>query len=140
MSKLIKNIFIAAVILAVVATVIGGIMLLGSPTKERMRKLDERRIENLIKITNAINLYWTRHKGLPPSIEELSREPGINIMPLDPETGQSYEYKVLDEKNYQLFANFAYDTAEEQNTHQKVFWSHGIGRQCFYLEVKEADR
>lgn len=44
MSKLIENIFITSVIVAVVATVTGGIILLGSPAKERMRRFDERRV------------------------------------------------------------------------------------------------
>jgi hypothetical protein len=138
MSAPVKNIFVASVVSAVFAAVIGGIVLLGSPAKERTRKLDERRVENLRAITNAVNLYWTRHKSLPPSLDALSREPGVLLKPLDPETGQPYEYKTLGEKNYELCARFALDTAEEQDSIRKEFWSHGAGRQCFHFEVREA--
>lgn len=137
MSKLIKNIFIASVIVAVVAAVTGGIILLGSPAKERMRRLDERRVDDLRAITNAVNLYWTRHKGLPPSLEELSKEPGIIVKLTDPETRQPFEYKVVNDKNYELCAHFAHDMAEDQDTIHKDFWTHGSGRQCFHLEVRE---
>ena len=140
MSKFVKNIFIASIVTAIVAAVIGGVILLGSPAKERMRKLDKRRVENLRAITSAVDLYWTRHKSLSPSIESLSKEPGLSLNTLDPETGQPYEYKVLNERNYELCTNFAFATAEEQNIYYKDFWSHGPGRQCFHLEVREVSQ
>ena len=139
MSRLVKNIFVVSAVIAVAAAVIGGIILLGSPAKERLRQLDERRIDSLRTITNAVNLYWTRHKILPASMEELSKEAGIQIKALDPETGQPYEYKTLDEKHYELCARFSHDTAEDQGTPDKNFWSHGTGRQCFQMEAKEIE-
>lgn len=139
MSKLSKNIFITSVVFVVIATVTAGIILIGSPAKERMRQLDKRRIENLQATTRMISLYWSRHKNLPPSLEELWKSPHINMYMkrTDPETGMPFEYKVVNDKNYELCAYFVHDMAEDQNAIQKDFWTHGSGRQCFQLKMED---
>jgi hypothetical protein len=139
-SKVVKNILVASVIVAVVAAVAGGLILLGSPAKERMRRLDERRVNDLQAISSRVNLYWTRHKSLPSSLLELSREPGIAVNTTDPETGQPFEYKAVNDKNYDLCAQFDHDMAEDQDTLIKDFWTHGSGRQCFHFRVTETKR
>ena len=75
---------IAVVALAIVTALI----LLGSPTGQRMRRLDDRRVEDLRGITDAANLYWTRRGSLPLSLEDLSAEPGVNVRSRDRSTGQ----------------------------------------------------
>ncbi len=137
MSKLIETIFFASVIVVVIAAVMGGIILLGSPAKERMRQIDERRVNDLRAIANAMNVYWHRHKSLPRSLEGLSKEPYGIVNLKDPETGQPFEYKVVNDKNYELCAHFAHDMAEDRETLHKDFWTHGSGRQCFHLEAGE---
>jgi hypothetical protein len=134
-----KGIFVASVAVVVTA-VIGGLILLGSPTQERMRRLDARRVVDLRAVASAVDLYWTRHGSLPSSPEELSKEPGVSVKPLDPETGHRYEYRILSGNTYELCAHFAHDAAEEQGTLHKDFWSHGAGRQCFRLEVRGVKR
>jgi hypothetical protein len=74
-----KIILVASVIAVVVAVVTGGIILIGSPTQERMRRLDAQRVADLRAVASAVDLYWTRHGSLPPSLEELSKEPGGSI-------------------------------------------------------------
>ena len=132
MSKWIKNSFAGLIIAAVVAAVIGGIIVLGPPSRERMRRLDERRVCDLKEISEAIDTYWSRYGKLPSSITELSYSK-FYIKPFDPETKQPYEYKVLNEKNYELCAHFALASSEEQDPYYKILWSHGSGRQCFQL-------
>jgi hypothetical protein len=139
MNGLFKNIFIAAVVFLVAGAVAGGIVMIGSPAKERMRQLDLRRVDNLNSIAAAVDLYWTRHKSLPASIDDLSKEPGILIKTSDPETGRPYEYRTLEEKKYELCAYFTNDTVKDLDTSDKNFWSHGKGRQCFQLNAKEID-
>jgi hypothetical protein len=138
--KSVKSIFIVSVIAVVVAAVIGGFVLIGSPTQEGMRRIDARRVADLRAVASAVDLYWTRHGSLPPSLDELSRGPGVSPKILDPETGQPYEYGALSGNTYQLCTHFAHDTAEEQDILSKDFWSHGPGRQCFRIEVKAIER
>jgi len=135
-----KGILAATVVAVVAVAVVAGLILLGSPAQERMRKLDARRVSDLREAANAVDFHWTRHGCLPSSLEELSRKPGVHVKLLDPETEQPYEYRVLSGNTYELCAHFAHDTAEEHNALHKDFWSHGSGRYCFRLEVKSVKR
>ena len=144
MRKSRKDIINATVIIVVatvvVAAVIGGIILLDSPAQERLRRLDERRVDDLRELAYALDRYWTREGTIPPSLEELAGEPGVFVELFDPGTGQPYEYQVLSSSTYELCAQFARDTAEEQDRFYKDYWAHGPGRQCFELEAQDVNR
>lgn len=141
MRKPSKNIIVASVVVAlVVAAVIVGVILLDSPAQERLRRLDERRVDDLRELAYALDLYWTREGSLPPTLEELSSAPGVSVELFDPETGHPYEYRVLSNNTYELCAQFALDTAEEQDRFYKDYWAHGPGRQCFQLEAQDVNR
>ena len=91
-------------------------------------------------ISAELDFYWTREGTLPSSLEELSNEAGVFIELFDPETGQPYEYRVLGSNTYELCAQFARDTAEEQGHFYRYYWSHGQERQCFELEAQDVER
>jgi len=135
-----RQAFVALVVATVVVSVIGGLLLLGSPRKERERRLDERRVAEMRAIANAVDWYWTRHGRLPDSFADLSREQAIQVNPLDPETQQPYDYRVLGVNSYELCATFARNAAEEDHVPQGGFWAHGSGSQCFRLEPKAVKR
>ena len=136
-----KNIFIGVAVAVVIIAVVTGLITLDSPARERMLRLDNRRVDDLEKITHATNLYWTRHKNLPVSLEELSHEPGINIHFLDPGTAQPYEYRVLGDSLYELCAQFERESVTgTDKTSASNFWSHGSGRQCFQLEAQDVKK
>jgi len=132
-----RTIFAGVAVVAVVTSVIFGIIMLGSPAEERILRLDNRRVDDLEKIMQATNLYWTRHQSLPASLEELAKEPGITINTHDPRTAKTYEYRVLGENKYELCAQFERDSVIGTNGSSTNFWSHGAERQCFQLEARE---
>jgi hypothetical protein len=68
------DILVASSIAVVVVVVVGRLLLVGSPTQERMRRMDSQRAADLRAVSNAVDLYWTRHRTLPLSLEELSKE------------------------------------------------------------------
>ena len=128
--------FVAAfAITLVVAGVIGGLIILGPPSQERVNRLDERRVADLQQIEAAVNLYWTRHSRLPASLEELAREAGVRLSVRDPGMNQAYEYRPLDETTFELCATF--ESALPPEARSAGFWSHGSGRQCFQPKVRE---
>jgi len=129
-----------SLVVAVAAVVIVGVILLDSPAQERLRRLDERRVDDLRSISVELDFYWTREGTLPSSLEELADEPGVFIELYDPETGQLYEYRVLGSNTYELCAQFSRDTAEERNRFYRENWSHSPGRQCFELEAQDVER
>jgi len=130
-----RYIVIGLVIAVVIAAVVGGLLLLGSPTAERLQRLDNRRVNDLKLISNAVNAYWTQHKRLPVALDELSQQPGPNLNFRDPTTGQLYEYHALGDSTYELCATFQRDSAQESPGQNRDFWSHGTGRQCFEIVV-----
>jgi len=121
----------------VLAVILIALSLLDSPAQERLRRLDERRVDDLRELSYELDFYWTREGILPTSLEDLSSEPGVFVDLLDPETGQPYEYRVLSSNTYELCAVFALDTAVEQRRFYKDVWSHGSDRQCFQLEAQD---
>ena len=132
----VRSIIGISLAVVVLSGVIVGICLLDSPAQERLRRLDERRVDDLRELSYEVDFYWTREGILPTSLEELSSEPGVFVNLLDPETGQPYEYRVLSSNTYELCAVFALDTAAEQDRFYKDVWSHGPGRQCFQMEAQ----
>ena len=132
---------IAVVAVVVVAAVIGGIILLDSPAQERLRRLDERRVDDLHQLAYGVDIYWTREGSLPASLAELSEQERIARDLADPATGQPYEYRVLGDRTFELCAVFARDTGTDgRDIPDRSFWLHGPGRQCFEVEAQDIGR
>ena len=136
----VRTVIAISLVVAVLAVVIVGVTLLDSPAEERSRRLDERRVDDLRDIARKLDIYWTREGALPSSLEELANESGVFLELFDPESGQPYEYRVLSSNTYELCAEFARDTAEEQGRFYRNHWSHGPGRQCFQMEAQDVER
>ena len=59
---------LAIVLMIVVgAAVTTGIVIIGSPGEERTRRLDTRRVEDLQRISGAVEVYHKRHQRVPAS-------------------------------------------------------------------------
>jgi hypothetical protein len=136
------------VVFAVVATVLvlaaiaAGMLALGSPSEQRARRLDDRRLEDLRSLAGAIEDHWSEHRELPRSLDELPA--AFESSRHDPETGEGYEYSVGAENRYRLCATFSRDATVEQRRpppgvgHLDVeFWTHGAGRECFDVEARD---
>lgn len=136
---------ILAIIMAVVvlASIITGFFIIGTPTEQRSRRMDDQRMSDLQTMQTQIVDYWTRKEALPANLEALQDNISGFIVPNDPDTQESYEYIVVDSLKFQLCANFAtsdkdfpvrgkntayYDSpygSFQQN------WNHEVGRVCF---------
>jgi hypothetical protein len=120
----------AAVVLAAVAI---ALLRLGSPTEERMSRLDARRVSDLQALARSLNVFWTRHARLPDSLQDLVGEPGLGTAITDPQTREPYEYRRLDPR-YEVCAQFTgADRANDERSGPPGFWAHGAGRTCFML-------
>jgi hypothetical protein len=119
------------------AAVAIGMLLLGSPAEERVRRFDERRVQDLASIARAVDLYWTRHVRLPSSFDELRKEPGGDAGFNDPSTNDLYQYRPLEAGSYELCAQFERGSRPPGRATGDDFWSHGTGRQCFRREARK---
>jgi len=98
--------FVYAVSVIVLAAIIAGIFVVGSPKEERTRRLDETRVNDLRSLQDSILVYWTETGMLPETFEAID-DRGIFISSTkDPETEATYEYAVTDENTFQLCAQF----------------------------------
>jgi len=126
---------LVAVLIAVVASVVGvSIAMIGPPSEERARRIDDRRVQELRQLSQAVHLYNSRHQALPASVADLSTEPGVSVTARDPVNGLPYGYRVLDAARYEVCAVFDRPSADSR---EGDFWSHGAGSQCFTLKADE---
>lgn len=138
------KLIMAGAAIAVVGSVIGGFLIVGTPVTQRNRRFDERRVSDLGAVQNEVINYWTQKNKLPENIEGL-RDPTRGFEPpYDPQTDRAYEYKILTPLSFELCAAFA----TEQNARDRsgtyapppmyfgkepvnFSWAHGKGRFCF---------
>ena len=137
-----SSIFLGVVICGVLAAVIYGMMLVGSPGEQRALQFDQRRTSDLQQISSAVQVYWEQQKKLPQGFDDLKQQQFTYIESVqDPETQVPYEYRVLGEKAYELCAVFATDSSQVETRTKAPTpfsaeqWNHGIGRTCFVREV-----
>ncbi len=138
--------FVYFVIAVVIIAVVAGFFIVGSPQEGRLRRFDERRIQDLSMIQSTVVDYWQSKQELPPNLDALKDDlRGITI-PADPETGSSYTYSISGAQTFELCANFALPAVEESNAYlPKVAypyperpygltssnWNHSEGYACF---------
>lgn len=122
------------VVVAVLAVALGVI---GSPTAQRLVRLDERREGELARIENAVAVHWDAHARLPADLAVLASQPGIALRVSDPVDDQAYGYEVLGPRAYRLCAVFATDTAVRAGHDDR--WAHAVGRHCFDRSVEAGE-
>jgi hypothetical protein len=130
-----RRTLVIVLVIVVALVVIRGIMIIGSPSEERTRRMDSRRINDLQGVSRSIGVYHTRHQQVPASLEELAREPGFANVARDPVTDRPYAYRMFNANSYQLCGTFGRETADSR---AEDFWAHGVGEQCFTLNLEQA--
>ena len=128
---------------AVLATLAAGLVIAGSPVRERLRQLDRRRIDDLRLISSAVESFYSDHRALPGALPALLEQPASRIGAVeDPVTGEPYGYRTLNSIRYELCATFA--TADSlgapdyEGGHPSRFWRHVAGNACYEFEIPRA--
>ena len=71
----------------IVATIVGGFFIIGSPQYQRELRLDQERLQNLQRIQGQVVSYWQETERLPEDLEEME-DPIVGFTaPMDPVTG-----------------------------------------------------
>lgn len=138
--------FIYTIIGIVFVSVVAGFFIVGSPQKERMRRFDEKRIQDLQFLQSEILNYWLNKGNLPLTIEDLSDDIRGVVIPKDPESGSNYEYTRKTDEIFILCADFILSSfiRSESNlkprfpvgiSYEQQNWEHGVGRTCFERKI-----
>jgi hypothetical protein len=124
---------------AVLAAIIAGLAVVGSPAHQRALRLDTLRTGNLGMLSARVYGYWASHKQLPATLDQLG--PGAMI-PVDPVSGRPYGYSVTGASTYKLCAHFDAAWEPEGNPSNGFIpgnasrWSHPQGDHCFELDAR----
>jgi hypothetical protein len=142
----------------VILAISWSFMVMGSPMKQRLLRLDDRRIQDLQSIQWQVINYWQQKEKLPAKLSDLVDPISGYSLPVDPEfeKGLSYEYMAKDQTKFELCATFALPIPkgwQENNYGVKPYplgmggdstvsypypgggtnesWAHEAGRTCF---------
>lgn len=136
-----RTILLSVVAIAVLASLITGISVIGSPSERRSVQIDAERVMHLERIASAMDQYWAINNSLPPTLETLRTSRNIYLEPealRDPSTMEPYAYRVLTTSTYELCATFETASTADQPVQTRPvpygtygFWSHGVGITCF---------
>jgi hypothetical protein len=135
----VNRLFVGSVTAAVGLAVVAGLFVAGSPGEARARRLDGRRVEDLTRVSYAIENYYQQQKRLPASLDELKGESGAGVGLTDPATAQVYGYRVVGAARYELCATFerpSDDAADRWPTTGDWSWAHGAGPKCFQRSIR----
>lgn len=130
---------------ALLAAVVAGFFIVGSPTQQRARRFDDQRLNSLQIIDSEVLNYWVNQRALPKTLSTISEKQSYFVAPTDPETNAAYEYSINDALSYSLCATFSLPSLEQElktrstargaitpyGEYGNQSWFHGAGRTCF---------
>ncbi|MEK7531402.1 MAG: DUF5671 domain-containing protein [Patescibacteria group bacterium] len=145
-SQKIYRIAISFFSIAVMASVVWGFVIVGSPSEARAKRFDEVRVSDLSNIQNQIiYVYWSSKGKLPENVNELGDSISGFVLPKDPEgkleEKKEYRYQKTGALSFSLCATFnranttGNATSKTQYQAPQAFgqenWNHGAGEHCF---------
>lgn len=137
----ITKLYLCGSLALIIIAFIASLFAVETPTQARNRKLDEAIISDFNNISTAIENYYQDNKKLPNNLNGLKEDSnfltGDDIK--DPIDGQEYEYKIIDDKTYELCAAFRISNKDESEIKNEYsasaynyseFYLHDSGYQC----------
>lgn len=132
------------VAVVVVASIISGFFIIGTPGDARGYRLDEQRVSDLQTVQWQLVNFWQQKEVLPASLNELNDPISGFVLPVDPETGESYRYERTSNSSFRLCATFSAEDRYIEPTYARPVtaipsgeksggdtWEHTAGEVCF---------
>lgn len=143
--------YVSSVMLVVLAAIVAGFFVVGSPKEERMRRFDSERVAHLRELQWNIIEYWQSKRKLPARLADLNDPTRGVIVPVDPDPdkkGEPYGYEIKGPETFELCATFQTETVSQDISPRIAkkpipaepslggvsggdVWTHGPGRVCF---------
>jgi len=130
--------------LLVSAAVVGAFFIVGSPMSARLMQFDQQKISDLQGVQYQIVNYWQGKEKLPAILPDLNDAISGYKVPVDPQSGNAYEYIIKDAANlsFELCATFNKEGNDQFASSPVVpasvpvkgymdNWAHAVGRVCF---------
>ena len=141
-----NRIFTVVGLVIILASIIAGFAVIGSPLTQRAKRLDNQRLSDLQNIQWQVVNYWQQKGVMPKTLADLTDPIANFTAPVDPETKTAYEYRSKPPTQFELCATFALagdsgltDRAYSVPTKPTAVggdasldnWQHEAGPQCF---------
>ena len=133
----IQRVAVIGAIAVVLSAVAAGLIFIGSPAEQRLLRLDERRVQDLVQMARVATNRWDQQRILPAEAADLVDGQWLTRLPADPTSRAPYEYRVTGPQAFELCAVFDRASRPEQTGD---FWYHEAGRRCFALEANGRNR
>lgn len=121
------------------ASMLAALYAAGSPFRQRLLRLDARRIDAIKTIQRNVETHYERERALPASLDALAAAPEtFPADAVDPVTQAPYRYERIDDTTYTLTATFDLASPPDQDRpawDRDGFFTHGAGEQTFRLSV-----
>lgn len=141
-NKKLGQIFGGVAALLVLASLVSGFFIVGSPSTQRDLRFDQQRIGDLQNIQWQIVNYWQTKRALPQSLDDLNDSLSGFSSPVDPETGEAYKYVRKEGLSFELCGTFKLENNEESLDGYRSktpavisgvedSWAHEAGEYCF---------
>src|SRR5512141_2223660 len=137
-----RKYYITFLILTVIvlAVVIKGFLISGTPASQRALNYDSQRISAMSSIKYSVDSYYQQNRQLPKSLDQLSAS-YLNLN--DPETKKPYDYKVVNDTSYSLCTTFSTDTKDPSSQLRQYSYTdiegttsyHSKGYDCLDLKA-----
>lgn len=126
----------------VLASIVAGFFIVGTPAVQRDRRFDEQKVGDLQNLQNQIVNYWIQKESLPRQLGQLEDSISGFIVPKDPESDMDYEYNVIDLLSFELCATFKTSSKKLPYAAKEIKpvslydsfqqnWDHEAERTCF---------
>lgn len=127
-----------------------GFTLIDTPMLARAKAFDNRRVSGIQELQFGVQNHHRRFGKLPESLEALRDADGMvrKHALADPQSGVPYEYRVIDDLNYEICAVFTTDNRDTEESEYGYYdvrgpygtrYLHGAERTCFTQNVRESD-
>ncbi len=132
----------------ILVTIVAGFFIIGTPWQARQYRLDDQRTQDLQNLQSQILSFYQSKQQLPSVLKQLEDPTLYFNVPVDPETGASYEYIKDADLGFQLCATFTAASRSQQINGRTTpvpasyggkgisdNWQHGVGRTCFVRSI-----
>jgi len=125
--------------LIILASIIWGFSVLGSPRTQQLIKYDEQRVNDLQNVQWQILNYYQRTGSVPQNLEQLADPLSGFMLPKDRQTSENYEYKKTGNLDFELCANFNLSRTGGTMPYEPLVskvgadenWNHPGAHHCF---------
>ncbi|MDQ5949097.1 MAG: hypothetical protein QG589_223 [Patescibacteria group bacterium] len=142
LSSLSRKIWLGIALVFVIASIIWGFVVIGSPRTQQLFKYDIQKISDLQNLDSQVQSYYYSKNTLPETMADITGM-AYYLNAKDPQTGVSYVYEKVDVANYKLCAVFNKDSQDDVNNKTMYIggynanWTHPAGQYCFPRTVDQ---